>query len=129
MWRYMYTIFTICTVHSTCYSLRCTFSGTLCTASFLLHFLKLPLSKDMLAIFFLENCSYLIFVISFTQAGFSNTKFSPKNTRKMIVVFRVQSGKFYTWQNYFTRAQISAMRWLMLNYRRLITESDLDGSR
>ena len=30
----------------------------------------------------------------------------PKNTRKTVknVVFRVQSEKFYTWQNYFTRA-------------------------
>ena len=56
---------------------------------------------------------YPIFVISFTQAGFSMTKFYTqkytkihKNTPKTVkyIVFRVQSGKFYTWQNYFTRA-------------------------
>ena len=49
--------------------------------------------------------TYPIFVISFTQAGFSMTKFYTqkytkihKNTPKTVkyIVFRVQSGKFYT---------------------------------
>ena len=59
----------------------------------------------------------LILVISFTQAGFLNpnnlqTKIT-KNTQKLqqiapksvhYEVFRVQSGKFYTRQNFFTQA-------------------------
>ena len=61
--------------------------------------------------------AYLIFVISFTQAGFFNPKFlHPKtmqNTRKLqqippksvkYAVLCVQSGKFYTGQIFFTRA-------------------------
>ena len=61
--------------------------------------------------------AYLIIVISFTQAGFFNLKFlHPKtmqNTQKLqqippksvkYAVLRVQSGKFYTGQNFFTRA-------------------------
>merc|ERR1719300_997881 len=64
-----------------------------------------------------EVISYLIFVISFTQAGFFNPKFlHPKtmqNTQKFqqippksvkYAVFCVQSGKFYTGQIFFTRA-------------------------
>jgi len=60
---------------------------------------------------------YLIFVISFTQAGFLNPKFlhpkTTQNTQKLqqipqksvqYAVLRVQSGKFYTGQNFFTRA-------------------------
>ena len=60
---------------------------------------------------------YLIFVISFTQAAFSNSKFYTRNLTKntpkhwkmslkskIYAVFFVQSGKFYTWQNIFTRA-------------------------
>ena len=47
-----------------------------------------------------EVISYLIFVISFTQAGFFNSKFlHPKiNTHKnsKICIFCIQSGKFYT---------------------------------
>ena len=62
-------------------------------------------------------CTYLIFVISFTQAGFLNPKFlhpkTTQNTQKLQqipqksvqhAVLRVQSGKFYTGQNFFTRA-------------------------
>ena len=61
--------------------------------------------------------SYLIFVISFTQAGFLNSKvLHPKttqNTHKLqqipqkdvkYAVICVQSGKFYTGENFFTRA-------------------------
>ena len=61
--------------------------------------------------------AYLIFVISFTQAGFFNPKFlHPKtmqNTQKLqhippksvkYAVLCVQSGKFYTGQIFFTRA-------------------------
>ena len=61
--------------------------------------------------------SYLIFVISFTQARFLNRKFlHPKTGQnnlklqqispKMVkyAVLRVQSGKFYTRQNSFTQA-------------------------
>ena len=61
--------------------------------------------------------AYLIFVISFTQAGFLNPKFlhpkTTQNTQKLqqippksvkYAVLRVQSGKFYTGQNFFTRA-------------------------
>ena len=61
--------------------------------------------------------AYLIFVISFTQAGFLNSKvLHPKttqNTHKLqqipqkdvkYAVICVQSGKFYTGQNFFTRA-------------------------
>ena len=60
---------------------------------------------------------YLIFVISFTQAGFLNSKvLHPKttqNTHKLqqipqkdvkYAVICVQSGKIYTGQNFFTRA-------------------------
>ena len=60
---------------------------------------------------------YLIFVISFTQAAFSNSKFytrkltknNPKHWNmsvksKIYAVFCVQSGKFYTLENIFTRA-------------------------
>ena len=63
------------------------------------------------------SCSYLIFVISFTQATFFNSKFYTrkltKNTPKTlknfpeksnICSFCIQSGKCYTWQNIFTRA-------------------------
>ena len=62
---------------------------------------------------------YLIFVISFTQAGFLNPKFvHPKtmqNTQKLqqippksvkYAVFRVQSGKFYTGQNFLHRHRL-----------------------
>ena len=62
---------------------------------------------------------YLIFVISFTQAGFLNSKvLHPKttqNTDKLrqipqkdvkYAVICVQSGKFYTGQNFFTRAPL-----------------------
>ena len=65
----------------------------------------------------LLKVTYLIFVISFTQAGFFNPKFlHPKtmqNTRKLqqippksvkYAVLCVQSGKFYTGQIFFTRA-------------------------
>ena len=61
--------------------------------------------------------TYLIFVISFTQAGFLNSKvLHPKttqNTHKLqqipqkdvkYAVICVQSGKIYTGQNFFTRA-------------------------
>ena len=61
--------------------------------------------------------SYLIFVISFTLAGFLNTNILhpkiTKSTKKLqqiapksvkYAVFRVQSGKFYTGQNLFTQA-------------------------
>ena len=61
--------------------------------------------------------AYLIFVISFTQAGFLNYKvLHPKttqNTHKLqqipqkdvkYAVICVQSGKIYTGQNFFTRA-------------------------
>ena len=61
--------------------------------------------------------SYLIFVISFTQAALSNSKFytqkftknTPKHSKmslksKIYAVFCVQSGKFYTLENIFTRA-------------------------
>ena len=64
------------------------------------------------------TCSYLIFVISFTLAGFLNPNILhpkiTKNTQKLqqiapksvkyAVFFRVQSGKFYTGQNFFTQA-------------------------
>ena len=63
------------------------------------------------------DSTYLIFVISFTQAGFLNSKvLHPKttqNTHKLqqipqkdvkYAVICVQSGKFYTGQNFFTRA-------------------------
>ena len=61
--------------------------------------------------------TYLIFVISFTRAGFFSPKFlHPKtmqNTQKLqqippkglkYAVLRVQFGKIYTGQNFFTRA-------------------------
>ena len=64
-----------------------------------------------------ESHTYLIFVISFTQAGFLNSKvLHPKttqNTHKLqqipqkdvkYAVICVQSGKFYTGENFFTRA-------------------------
>lgn len=60
---------------------------------------------------------YLIFVIYFTQAGFLNFKvLHPKTTQNThrlqqipqkdvkYAVICVQSGKFYTGQNFFTRA-------------------------
>jgi len=66
---------------------------------------------------FLCVFSYLKFVISFTQAGFFNSKvLHPKtmqNTHKLqqipqkdvkYALICVQSGKFYTGQNFFTRA-------------------------
>ena len=61
--------------------------------------------------------AYLIFVISFTQAGILNTNILhpkiTKNTQKLqekapksvcYAVFCVQSGKFYTGQNCYTQA-------------------------
>ena len=61
--------------------------------------------------------AYLIFVISFTQATFFNSKFytrkltknTPKTLKNVpeksnICSFCIQSGKCYTWQNIFTRA-------------------------
>ena len=61
--------------------------------------------------------AYLIFVISFTQAAFFNSKFytrkltknTPKTLKNVpeksnICSFCIQSGKCYTWQNIFTRA-------------------------
>ena len=62
-------------------------------------------------------CACLIFVISFTRAGFLNPNIlhpkTTENTHKLQEIppqivkkadFRVQSGKIYTWQNFFTRA-------------------------
>ena len=58
---------------------------------------------------------YLIFVILFTQAGFSKTKFYTKKTTKgtkntknvsekvKYMHFFTQSGKIYTWQKIFTQ--------------------------
>ena len=64
-----------------------------------------------------KDNTYLIFVISVTQAGCLNPFILHpnilKNTQKLkqiapkivkYVVFRFQSGKFYTGQNFFTRA-------------------------
>ena len=76
-------------------------------------------------------CAYLIFVISFTQAGFLNSKvLHPKttqNTHKLqqipqkdvkYAVICVQSGKFYTGENFFTRAPpvvpVTNMRYAVL---------------
>ena len=64
-----------------------------------------------------QDKSYLIFVISFTQAGFFSPKFlHPKTMQNTQIlqqippkglkyaVLRVQFGKIYTGQNFFTRA-------------------------
>ena len=62
------------------------------------------------------NLPYLIFVISFTQAGFWKTKFytqkttkGTKNTKNVsekvkYMHFFTQFGKIYTWQKIFTQA-------------------------
>ena len=73
--------------------------------------------KILVRLLWKTDNTYLIFVISFTQAGFFNPKFlHPKtmqNTQKLqqippksvkYAVLCVQSGKFYTGQNFFTRA-------------------------
>ena len=81
------------------------------------HFHSFKKGKNVYKEFYKTLPTYLIFVISFTQAGFSKTKFytqkkrlkAPK-TLKMslkksnICIFFTQSGKNYTWQKFFTQA-------------------------
>ena len=71
--------------------------------------------------------AYLIFVISFTQAGFSKIKFytqkkqlkTPKTQKKSlkksnVCGFFTQSGKIYTWHKIFTQAH---QIWGMFQHR------------
>ena len=76
--------------------------------------------------------TYLIFVISFTQTGFSKTKFYTQKSTKItkntkmslkksyICIFFTHSGKIYIWQKIFTQTclwclwQIWGMLWTLV---------------